>query len=52
MVEFAADYAQVQKTLLEDFKVPYGLIDESGKVIWLNHEFKNVLQKPMYTGKI
>ena len=45
MVEFAADYAQVQKTLLEDFKVPYGLIDESGKVIWLNHEFKNVLQK-------
>ena len=45
MVEFAADYAQVQKTLLEDFKVPYGLIDESGKVIWLNHEFKNVLQE-------
>lgn len=45
MVEFAADYAQVQKTLLEDFKVPYGLIDESGKVIWLNHEFKKVLQK-------
>lgn len=45
MVEFAADYAQVQKTLLEDFKVPYGLIDESGKIIWLNNEFKNVLHK-------
>ena len=38
MVEFAADYAQVQKTLLEDFKVPYGLIDESGKVIWLDRK--------------
>ncbi len=43
MVEFAADYAQAQKTLLEDFKVPYGLIDENGKIIWLNKEFKNVL---------
>ena len=45
MVEFAADYAQVQKTLLEDFKVPYGLIDESGRIIWLNNEFKKLLGK-------
>ena len=45
MVEFAADYAQVQKTLLEDFKVPYGLIDETGRIIWLNHEFKNLLHR-------
>ena len=43
MVEFAADYAQVQKTLLEDFKVPYGLIDESGRIIWLNNEFKKLV---------
>lgn len=45
MVEFAADYAQVQKILLEDFKVPYGLIDENGKIIWLNNEFKKLLNK-------
>lgn len=45
MVEFASDYAQVQKTLLEDFRVPYGLLDEGGRVIWLNKEFKKLLKK-------
>ncbi|MGN1187546.1 MAG: DHH family phosphoesterase, partial [Lachnospiraceae bacterium] len=45
MVEFASDYAQVQKTLLDDFKVPYGMLDENGKIIWLNREFKKLLHK-------
>ncbi len=43
LVEFASGYAQVQKTLLEDFRVPYGLLDEKGKIIWLNREFKKLL---------
>lgn len=45
MVEFASDYAQVQKTLLDDFKVPYGMLDENGRIIWLNREFKKLLNK-------
>lgn len=45
LVEFASDYAQVQRTLLEDFKVPYGLLDENGHIIWLNKAFKRMMKK-------
>ena len=45
MVEFAADYSQIQRTLLEDFAVPYGLLDEEGKIIWLNKELKKIVNK-------
>lgn len=45
MVEFASEYAQVQRTLLEDFMVPYGLLDETGHIIWLNKEFKRLFKK-------
>ena len=42
MVQFASDYTQVQKHLLEELNVPYGLIDSSGRILWFNNELKEL----------
>lgn len=44
MVQFAASYSQVQKHLLEDLDLPYGLIDSSGRVLWFNKQLQNLVQ--------
>ncbi|MCR4595960.1 MAG: DHH family phosphoesterase [Lachnospiraceae bacterium] len=40
MVSFATQYGQVQRRLLRDLKLPYALLDESGRVVWTNDAFK------------
>lgn len=45
MVEFASGYAQMQKRLLADFSVPYGLVDETGKIIWTNKILEETIGK-------
>lgn len=45
MVDFASGYAQMQKRLLADFSVPYGLVDESGKIIWTNKSLEEIIGK-------
>lgn len=45
MIDFAANYSQVQKGLLKELSVPYGLIDESGRIIWINYRMKEILGK-------
>lgn len=45
MIDFAANYSQVQKGLLKELSVPYGLIDDNGKIIWLNYRMKEILGK-------
>ena len=46
LIEFASEYAQMQKVLLDRFVVPYGLLDESGKIIWLNNSFTGKRKLP------
>lgn len=36
MVNFALDYGQVQRSLLHELEIPYGVIDESGHLLWSN----------------
>ncbi|MCR5595277.1 MAG: DHH family phosphoesterase [Lachnospiraceae bacterium] len=40
LVSFATQYGQVQRRLLRDLKLPYALLDETGKVVWTNNAFK------------
>lgn len=42
LVNFELDYGQVQKTLLEELKVPYGVLDEHGRFLWVNHQLKEL----------
>lgn len=45
LIAFATEYAQVQKQLLQDLAIPYGLIDDSGRFMWMNKELTKLLQK-------
>lgn len=39
IINFATQYAMVQKRLLDEFEIPYALLDYSGKLLWVNEQF-------------
>ena len=45
MVSFATEYGQVQKSLLQELKVPYAILDEEGRIVWMNIAFSEVVHK-------
>ena len=45
LVEFAVDYAQIQKSLLQDLALPYGLVDTEGQLLWKNKELAVLVNK-------
>ena len=42
IINFATRYATVQKRLLNEFEIPYALLDVNGKILWVNEEFANI----------
>ncbi len=44
MIEFAEDYAHVQKQLINDIELPYGLMDHTGKIMWMNNELERIIE--------
>lgn len=42
---FAVNHAQIQKQLLSELDVPYALLDEQGRVLWVNKAFGQVVRK-------
>lgn len=42
MVGFATQYSTVQKKLLNEFEIPYVLLDSTGKILWSNERFRGV----------
>ena len=45
LINFATGYGQIQKKLLQELEIPYTLLDENGRVIWMNTAFKNIVGK-------
>lgn len=43
LISFATEYGQVQKKLLKNLAVPYAVLDESGRIMWVNSEFDRVV---------
>lgn len=43
-VEFAMEHGKMQKELIKEFPVPYALLDEDGKVVWVNDEFSGITE--------
>ena len=39
LISFATQYGTVQKRLLDEFEIPYALLDHNGKVLWFNQSF-------------
>ena len=47
MIDFATSYEQLQGELLRSFDIPYALLDETGKVMWLNDAFSAVTNRDL-----
>ncbi len=45
LVNFATQYATVQKQLLNEFEIPYALLDFHGKILWVNKRFTEITGK-------
>ncbi|MCI7812088.1 MAG: DHH family phosphoesterase [Lachnospiraceae bacterium] len=45
MTSFAAQYAQVQKSILQEFVIPYAILDVDGNMLWMNEAFGKVVGK-------
>lgn len=45
MIQFATQYATVQRQLLDDFEVPYALLGMGGRIFWVNHAFEELTGK-------
>lgn len=45
LINFATGYGQIQKKLLQELEIPYTLLDENGKVVWMNTAFEDVVGK-------
>ena len=45
MLDFATSYEQMQGELLKRFDVPYALLDDSGKIEWINDAFAAAVHK-------
>lgn len=39
VINFATQYSTVQKKLLNEFEIPYALLDINGKILWMNNKF-------------
>jgi c-di-AMP phosphodiesterase-like protein len=42
IINYATQYATVQKSLLDAFEVSYALLDYAGKILWVNEKFCEV----------
>ena len=46
LISFATEYGQIQRKLLRELDLPYALLDDTGKVIWTNLAFENIVHQP------
>ena len=45
LVSFATEYGQIQRRLLRELDIPYALLDDTGKVVWTNQAFENIVHQ-------
>ncbi len=45
LVNFATHYATVQKQLLNEFEIPYALLDYNSRFLWMNEKFTEITGK-------
>ena len=45
LVNFATQYGTVQKQLLNDFEIPYSLLDYNSRFLWMNEKFTEITGK-------
>ena len=51
LISFATDYGQVQKRMLQEFAIPYALLDSDGCLLWMNDSFAALTEKERHFHK-
>ena len=51
LVEFATQYGFVQNVLLKDLSIPYAIVIDDGKLVWVNDSLSELFQDEMIVGK-
>lgn len=39
MIDFATHYGTIQRRLLDEFEVPYAILDQNARLMWMNRQF-------------
>jgi len=42
IVDFAVEYGRLQKNIVEALEIPYGIMDNNGKIMWVNEKFASL----------
>lgn len=45
LINFATQYGTVQRQLLNEFEIPYALLDYNAKILWVNEQFTELTGK-------
>ncbi len=45
LVSFATEYGQIQRKLLRELELPYALLDDTGRIMWTNKAFEQLVHK-------
>ncbi len=45
VVSFATQFGTVQRKLLDEFEIPYALLEDNCKILWMNEEFSRIVEK-------
>ena len=51
MIDFATQYSTVQKRLLDEFEVPYAILDQNCRLMWMNQQFSEIAEKEKHYHK-
>lgn len=52
LVDFGSEYSQIQRQMLQEMEIPYGLIQEDGKILWSNAEMDRLFQGKNIRNKL
>ena len=44
LMEIVTEYGEVQNVFLKELRVPCAILQEDGKIVWMNHQFEEVIQ--------
>ena len=44
LVDFGAEYSQIQRQMMHEFEIPYALLDCNGKMLWHNSEMEKACE--------
>ncbi|MFG6384794.1 MAG: DHH family phosphoesterase [Lachnospiraceae bacterium] len=45
VISFATQYGTIQRKLLNEFQIPYALLDYNSKILWMNEAFSKITEK-------